>query len=304
MNLARTWGLYSFLCLAFLIFSSTAFADGQTHVDLSGVYLGESESDEPGKNTKIQRNIAGASIMRIQEIGPKRNLILGIDYTGQFVDYSNFSGFSLPSGNPVTTSDLPEELHALNFTLGYQTMISGFKTTFTFNPGIHGDFHDIDGDHIVYQGSVLAEKKFGQKNVWGLGAYFSDNLGDEQVLPLARLFWYPSKNWFLETTLPKDFKAGYQLSSSTRLGIGANLYGYQYRLTKGPFNGEVLNYREIQLGPYYEYKFSQGRGFFRLMGGISTGQNFEFNDKDNDNKIAEGDFENSGFVSVSMRYAF
>ena len=155
---------YSFLsALLLLTVSSSAFAAGQTYVDLSGTYIGESKSDEPGRNTEIERNIARASIKRIQGIGPKRNLILGIGYTGQFVDYSNFSGFSLPSGNPVTPSDLPEELHALNFTLGYQTMISDFKTTFIFNPGIHGDFHDIDSDHIVYQGSVLAEKSLVRK---------------------------------------------------------------------------------------------------------------------------------------------
>ncbi len=292
-----------FYLVPFLTFSSYAFAGGPTYWEISGTYVADSESDEPGKNTEIQRNIIRVSIKHIQPIATRKNLIWGVNYTSQSVSYSNFSSFSF-DGKTVTSSDLPEELHALDITLGYQTVINNFKTTFLFNPGVHGDFHEIDEDHLVYQGSFLAEKKFGQNNRWGLGVFFSDNLGDEQVLPLARLFWYPNKYWFLETTLPKDFKAGYRFSKNTSFGLGANLYGYQYRLTKGPFNGEVLSYKEIQLGPFYEYKFSQGRGLFKLMGGVSAGQNFEFKDKDNDNKIAEGDLKKAGFVSLSLRYRF
>lgn len=302
--LTRIGSFAAFFCLVlFLAFSSNSFAGGMTLGEISGTYVADAKSDEAGKNTEIQRTITRFSIKHIHPIATRINLIWGVDYTSQSVSYSNFSSFSF-DGKSVVSSDLPEDLHALDITFGYQTVINNFKTTFVFKPGIHGDFHGVDEDHIVYQGSFLAEKKFGKKNIWGFGAFISDNLGDEQILPLARLFWYPSNNWFIETTLPKDFRAGYRLSKNSSVGLAANLYGYQYRLTKGPFDGEVLSYKEIQLGPFYEYKFSQGRGLFRLRGGVSAGQNFEFKDKDNDKTISEGDLQSAGFVSLSLRYRF
>lgn len=78
------------------------------------------------------------------------------------------------------------------------------------------------------------------------------------------------------------------------MGVGGLLHGYIYRLEATPFTGQVVRYREVQIGPFLDLGLTQ-QIHLRVNGGVSTAQRFEFRDEPNNNTILSGNFKTGGF---------
>ncbi len=281
------------------------FAKPDTVFDAGVTYLAPAENDDGDVDTEVQRTLAWLKGMYGFPAGERLHLIFGLEYTGQFVDYDDFAAVPGPAGL-IRESDLPEELHALDFIAGLVWSVSDdWRAIFQFRPGIHSDFEDVSSDDWVYAGMALAVRGFGDnpRNRVGVGAYLGDALGRIQALPLVRLYWYPSEKWFLEGTLPLELDAGYRASKALSFGLEAALRGYQYRLTEdAPWDDAVLRYSEVRAGLFADYGFWKNL-HVRLSGGAALAQTFELRDDDNDRKLADGDYENTGYLSVNLYYA-
>lgn len=235
--------------------------------------------------------------------------MFGVAYKGQLIEYHNFDARPL-DGEKTRRKDMPNDLHALDFSLGMVWVSAQKKwvTTVQFRPGIHSDFEDIDGGDFIYTGTLLVQRVFGEKNqnMWGLGATYTDLLGKQMVIPLVRLFWYPTEHWFVELTVPVELDVGYRFSRSFSVGIEQKLQGYLYRLTEDdPWNEAVLRYREVQIGPFLDWQFGwKNKMHFRVSGGVSTFQNFEFRDRDNDKKLRDGDMKTAPYGTANFYITF
>jgi len=280
-------------------------AKPDTVFDAGITYLAPAENDDGDVDTEVQRTLAWAKGMYGFSAGESLHLIFGLEYTGQFVDYDDFSAVPGPAGL-LRESDLPEALHALDFIAGLVWSVSDdWRAILQFRPGIHSDFEDVSGDDWVYAGMALAVRGFGEnsRNRIGVGAYLGDALGRVQALPLLRLYWYPSEKWFVEGTLPLEVDAGYRVSKVLSFGFEGALRGYQYRLTEdAPWDDSVLRYSEVRAGLFADYGFWKNL-HVRLSGGAALAQTFELRDDDNDDKLADGDYENAGYLSVNLYYA-
>jgi hypothetical protein len=286
--------------------AGSALAKKDTFIDVGGTYVGNTESDESGVDTEIQRTIFWIGGKYPIQVGEKNYLTLGIKYKGQFIDYDDFIPFPIPQlGATIYESDLPDELHALDFSAGYlATWTDKWSTYFSLEPGIHSDWEDIDGDDWVITGTVLAMYKFGEKDVFGFGVAHSDAFGEAMPFPLLKLFWYPTEKFYVETLLPIDLDAGYRFNNELSAGLEGKLLGYQYRLSEDrPWDDSVLRYREVQAGPYINFHFSE-RANLRLSAGVVTAQKFEIRDDDNDDKYIDGDYKDSWYGTLNFFMTF
>jgi hypothetical protein len=65
----------------------------------------------------------------------------------------------------------------------------------------------------------------------------------------------------------------------------------------------VLRFREVRIGPYADYAFTK-KAHLRVSAGAVVGQKFEIRDDNNDDKLADGDYENTGYLSVNFYVPF
>lgn len=291
-----------------VIYSVNASSQPKAKFDIGFTYAGESENEDSLIDTEIQRTLVWLSGSAPIAIGNGHHLILGVEYKGQLVEYDDFRPVLFPpivGGNLITEDDLPEDLHALDVSIGLLWSWSeAWSTLFQFKPGIHSDFEDIDGDDLMFTGTVLAQRKFGTRNRFGLGITYSDSFGEPEVFPLGLLDWYPTEKWYVEALLPLNVDVGYKISQSISAGVEGKLQGYQYRLTEDrPWDESVLNYREVRIGPFLDATL-WGNTHLRLSAGLVTAQEFEVRDEDNDDEIVDGDYENTAYATIKLYISF
>ena len=177
-------------------------------------------------------------------------------------------------------------------------------------PGLHSDLKDIDTDDVIFIASVLGERRFGDNDRWGVGIAYTDLLGRRLPVPILRLFWYPTKRWFVEMTLPKDVDVGFRVSESFSIGVEGQLRGYQYRLGEGePFNESVLNFFQVRVGPFLNYELWRGNGDrfkanFRVSGGLTTAQKFKIKDRARRLTLVGEDLKDAGYLTANLYIAF
>jgi hypothetical protein len=294
-----------------LVCTEHTYAKPDTLLNVDVTYVGKQENKDNDIDTEIQRTIISAAGQAgFPLIEKKAYFMFGVDYKGQLIGYDNYSPLV---GNNVTIrhNDLPDKLHALDFSAGVVWVWSkDWLTVFRFSPGLHTDFEDISSDDWMYTGTVLAERRWGEKNKWGernrwgLGATYTDLLGKRMVIPLLRLFWYPGENCFVETTFPVDLDVGYRFSEAGSTGLEGKLQGFLYRLTEDdPWQDSVLIYRDVRVGPFVDYKVYK-KAHLRLVGGLAFAQKFEIRDDDNDDKLLDGDMENTWFGTGNFYITF
>jgi hypothetical protein len=285
---------------------SPAAAQEMHTFDVHVTFVGEAENDDDAIDTKVDRSQIGASVAFPYPLGKGNSLILGAHYLGQFVEYQDVTAFQHPGNNlPITEDDLPEELQAVDVSIGYlRSWSERWSTLFQFKPGLHTDFDDISGNDVMYTALVLVERNMGGKNRLGVGVSYSDAFGEPEVFPLLLLDWYFEDEWFIESLLPLRLDAGVNLTPNFSAGVEGRLRGYQYRLTENaPWEDSVLNFREVRLGPYADYAFSE-KAHVRLSGGAVVAQKFEFKDDDNDKVLLDGDLQNTGYLTLFFYIPF
>ena len=277
-------------------------------MEAGGAWVSRVQNSDSNISTRIQRSLGWARLKAPISLGEDFALVLGVSYEGQAISYSNFVTRNV-GGTLLTQSNLPTGLHSLDANVGFVWRFAeDWALAANFTPGIHSDFSNIQYRDVIWTGNVLFLHPFGDKdpiggrNRIGFGFAYTDRFGTPLPIPLVRLDWYPSEDWFVRGTLPFDLDLGYRVSSAFSVGVGGLLHGYIYRLEATPFTGQVVRYREVEIGPFLDLVLTE-RIHVRVTGGVSTAQRFEFRDESNNNTIISGNFKSAGFFRGSLYYA-
>ena len=287
-----------------------AYAKEDTLFDKEVTSIGTSKSADASRTTEIRRTLISVGGRLGAPLGQNTYFIYGAEYEGQMVDYNHFMPVMV-GGNLTREADLPTNLHALEVIGGLHWILSGgWSATMELRPGLHSDFNEIDLDDVTFIATVLAERRYGARNRWGLGMAYTDLLGRRYPVPILRLFWYPTERWFVEATLPKDLDLGFRVSQNFTIGLEGRLRGNRYRLAEGPpFEGGVLESFQIRVGPLLNYelwrrKDDRFKANFRVSGGLVTAQQFRIRDKDNDHTLLGGDLGHASYLAVNLYVTF
>lgn len=290
-----------FLMMVFAVNDSAAQSK---LIDFGVTYIAPNQNKDSAFDTQIQRTVTWIKINGPIKITEDDNLLLGVNYEVQFVEYKDFKPMTI-DGKVVLERDLPEDLHALDLSIGWaRTWTKEWSTVLKFTPGLHSDFKEVKEDDVAFTGSGLVRWKMDEKSSFGLGAAFSEAFGDPSAIPLVDINWHPTETFFIKGLLPLNIDVNYQVLEELGIGIEGKLNGYRYRLTDNqPWDRAVLVYREVRVGPFIDFKIGE-LGHLKVSGGVVTAQKFEINDKNNSDELVGGDYEDTLYASLSMNIPF
>ena len=287
--------------LIILLLSCNAMAAQQSLIDISTTYISSSKVNEAGSDVEVSQQITSIKGTLPLRLNAKNIVMISPSYQHHKLKWKNFPGTS-----GISESDLPDTLHSAELALGLVHILSGkWSAMGRISGSVKSDFEDIDSRDTVYGGLLSLTRNFDKKNNIGLGVTYSDSFGSPIVFPLLMFKWAPTEQLFFHGTLPVLLTGGYKHSDKLSLGFNLEVKGNQYRLTeKMPWNESVLNYSEILMGPFIDFAIGE-KVRIMLKCGVVTGQNMEFKDKyDTDKILAEKDLEDSTFATVSAYIPF
>ncbi len=126
----------------------------------------------------------------------------------------------------------PKTLYGINYSLEVAKSINPkwFLVGF-FSAGIFSDFKNVDGDHIVSEGGVIAGRTYGENLKLGLGAVYSYSFGNPALIP-APLIKYKSrdKKIIIDVKVPSHAVFQYAVSEDFLAGIALRSLYSNYSL--------------------------------------------------------------------------
>lgn len=249
----------------------------------------------------------GMDMVRAQAVIPIiRNdstaLFGGLAYSGLFLDYR---GLVFAPGEGFSQKDLAKDLHVLDCILGGSiNWDESWGTLLLLYPGIHSDFQDLDGKDIYFSGALLATYRVSDALSLSAGAYYDDSFGYPLLLPMLGAQWRLSDSLSLEAFIPQYLVLAWQLDPRLTVGLKGSVEGNQYRLREdSPWENTVVEYNQILAGPFVDLKLVDEL-FLRLEGGFVFSREFEFRDDDSNDKLFDGDIEDTGYAGVSLSYRY
>jgi hypothetical protein len=232
-------------------------------------------------------------------------LLTGLVYNGLYLNYRGLD-FSEPTPDgDFTEKDLPKNLHVVDVVLGGGvSWDERWGTVLVLYPGLHSDFDDVSGKDIYFSGAVLATYQVSEDLTLSAGAYYDDSFGYPQLLPMLGAQWRIGETLTLEALLPQFLILAWQFDPAISAGLKCSVEGSQYRLREGhPWKNTVVEYSQILAGPFVDVNLA-GDLFLRLEGGFVFSREFEFRDDDSNDRLFDGDIEDTGYAGLSLSYRY
>ncbi len=293
--------LFVLVVLSYLFLSGFACASDESFFDLSTTGISASKIDEGGNKTEVSQQISSIKGTLPLPLNDRNILLISPSYQHHKLKWTDFQAAS-----GITEEDMPENLQSAELAIGLVHKISGeWSIVGRISGGVKSDFEDVGSRDIVFGGLMSATYNYGKGKNIGVGLAYSDSFGSPTVFPILMVKWATVGNLYFNGTLPVQFTGGYRINDKLSVGINAEVNGHQYRLTeKLPWNDSVLNYSQILAGPFVQYKFTK-TARLTLKCGAVTGQKMEFKDKDDTDKVlAEKDFEDTTFATITFDIPF
>jgi len=202
----------------------------------------------------------------------------------------------------------PEYLYSIKYGLVFvQRLSPRWQFAFLLQPSMHSDLTEITTQHISLRAGFVFEKSVSDKFSYGFGAGYSDDFGDEKILPVARLNWKPASGWRFKFDIPQKLELWYLVNSKIWAGIEAKVTGAHFRIGEdisledgSSLRGGRVKYSILNAGPSIRFNIYKG-----LDLSISAGRSFyrrlELFDM-NDNQLFDSQYENSLFMKVKLEY--
>ncbi|NIP43080.1 MAG: hypothetical protein GWO41_01460 [candidate division Zixibacteria bacterium] len=202
----------------------------------------------------------------------------------------------------------PEYLYSIKYGLVFIQRISPrWQFAFLLQPSMHSDFIGITSEHIRLRAGFIFEKNVNGRFSYGIGAGYSDDFGDEKVLPVFRLNWKPGDNWRFKFDIPQKLELWYLISPRIRGGIEAKVTGAHFRIGENisledgsSLQGGRIKYSILNAGPSIGFNIYKGLDL-SINAGRSFYRRLELYDVDN-NQLFDSKYENSFFLKVKMEY--
>lgn len=219
--------------------------------------------------------------------------------------------FGLPAGVP-----LPNTLQSAMFRLGADVELSDqWLMRVEIQPGIYSDFQDLSSRDLnmpailgfTYLVDADLQWFFGLGIDPRFGARIS-NFYDSPVFPGVGVRWRFAEDWTLFFVLPTP-RIEYQINENLTAYLGAGVQGGTYRLAddfgtqvgRTDLNSEVVNYREVRVGPGLRWKLSETYSV-EVEGGYIVERRFEFPDAQPKRLVIESEGAGYGSVGLSARF--
>lgn len=264
---------------------------------------------------KAELNLTGSEEGELKTTGTTTTvkLAIPIKLDGRKRVLLNFFTFrvlhqSYENAGATALAFLPAELYTIKYGLVlHQELSPLWSLNVLVQPAILTDFENVSSDHFTLRGGFLFERKVSENLSYAIGGGYSDDFGDEKILPAAWLKWKPSPGWKVDFDIPQKIDISRKLSNRVWLGLVGKATGAHFRIGQAtPFiDGSDIRvnrvkYSIVNVGPALKWNISDGVGLL-LNGGTSVYRRYQVFDEAGD-KLIDSDFESSIFIKATFKY--
>ncbi|MEO0447057.1 MAG: DUF6268 family outer membrane beta-barrel protein [Verrucomicrobiota bacterium] len=206
-----------------------------------------------------------------------------------------YSDLDLAAGLPI---DGELDLYRVNVPVNALIQTSDAWSLFLrAEPGLHSDFKEIDSDDFLISALAVATYQWRPRTQLSFGAFYSQDLGEERLLPAIGVIWKPNAHWTFNLTAPR-LTISYAPHRELLFSAFAYPGGGSWNVTD-PVTGEGtdLNYQSIRAGGSVERALT-GPLWGYLSGGYQFAQEIEVGN------LGEMDVEGAPFGSAGVRLRF
>lgn len=261
-------------------------------ISLSGNEEGELQTSASTYTTKLA--------IPIKLDGRRRVLLQFITFRVLHQTHSNFE----PSGIMF----FPTDLYTIKYGFVlHQVLSNRWSLNILVQPALLTDFKNVASNDITVRGGFIFERKVSEKLTYAIGGGYSDDYGNEQVLPVGRIKWKPSKSWQIDLDFPQKVEVSHKIAKHTWVGLSGKTTGGHYRIgektpirTNSDRRVDQVKYSIVNIGPTVSWQTSDNF-LLSLNGGTSVYRRYEVFD-DNGAKLISANFESSLFVKATLRY--
>ncbi|NNE93470.1 MAG: hypothetical protein HKN23_17630 [Verrucomicrobiales bacterium] len=207
----------------------------------------------------------------------------------------DFSGVAPPFGSgslDLDRLDLPVNL--------WGDLSERWKLWVSLQPGWHSDFESVTSADFILTSLALLSYKWNDSWTVAFGAYYSQDLGEERLLPALGVIIEPDPQWSLALTFPRA-QVAFAPDRDWLFTGKAVLSGASWNITN-PDGGEDvnLNYRAIRAGVGIDRRLS-GPWWAYLDTGLEFGRELEI--EGGTDGFSE-DLESTSFVMGGVKLRF
>lgn len=193
------------------------------------------------------------------------------------------------------------DLHRLEVPANLWVDRGKWKFWLRLQPGIMSDFEDVGSDAFTITALGLASYKLNEKLSIAGGVYYSQDLGEDRILPAVGLIWRPSPQWSLALTAPR-FQIAYAPTRKWLLSLNAYPSGGSWNIQDPDGEGQAdLNHSAIRTGIGIDHQIGDTSAWLFIDAGFQFLQELEL---DGSEESFNHDVDGAAFVNFGLKLRF
>ncbi|CAN5132427.1 hypothetical protein BH23VER1_BH23VER1_27550 [soil metagenome] len=174
---------------------------------------------------------------------------------------------------------------------------------FRLEPGLASDFADgLTSDAFRISALALASYAFSERFSGTLGAFYSNELGQSTLLPVAGFIWKPDPQWSISLTVPRA-QIAYAPTADWIFALSAYPSGGSWDIsdTEHGDGRSEFNFGSARAAASIDYRLGDGPAWAFVDAGFQIIQNVELV---RDGRDFDQDLEPAAFVNVGLKLRF
>ena len=193
------------------------------------------------------------------------------------------------------------DLHRLELPTNLWLNHDRWKFWLRLQPGIMSDFEEVDSNAFTVTALALAAYQITDKVTVAGGVYFSQDLGDDTILPAVGLIWRPSNQWTLSLTAPR-FQIAFAPTKKWLLTLNAYPSGGSWNIEDPDGDGQAdLNHSAVRAGFGIDHRIGETPAWVFLDAGLQFLQELELDDSA---ARFDRDLDEAAFVNFGLKLRF
>jgi hypothetical protein len=214
-----------------------------------------------------------------------------------------WNGFDFDGASPVGTGML--DLYRLQVPVNYWHSIGEqWKLWAGVEPGLFTDFKAVSGDDFALTALAVAAYEWRPEWSLSLGAYYSRDLGEDQLLPVCGVIWRPNPHWNISATFPR-FRVAYAPDVKWNFDLSLRPGGSGWNIRTADGQDRNLEYESWRVALGVERLITTDLfGKLCSFAEIGTGFAQKLKLKDGNTEIADSDLTEMLTLSLGLRLRF
>ncbi len=178
-----------------------------------------------------------------------------------------------------------------------------WKYWLRLEPGLGSDFEsDLGSDAFKVSALALASYQFSERFSGAIGAFYSNELGESTVLPVAGFIYKPSRQWSISLTVPRA-QVAYAPTSDWIFSLNAYPSGGSWEIQDpGDEDGTAeFNFGSVRANASIDYRLGDGPAWVFVDAGVQFLQNVELV---RDGRDIDEDAGAAAFFNVGLKLRF